>query len=262
MPPVMRPARAPLLALLALLTSVLTAIASSVTPPTAAWLLGEVERLTAPEMEGRGSGTTGGDRAARHLADALASFGLRPGGEHGTFFQSFVISVGTRLGAPTRLEAGDGSNPLIVGRDWTPHGGSPGADIVAEVVTAGHGIAASEQGQDDYAGLDVRGRIVVVLSGAPAGQVPASRLDKLIAARQRGAAAMLVVEDTLPALSATATTVGIPSASITPRQRPRSPRGRAPARACRSPWSVRSDARSTWSDCCPARTRRWPEKRS
>jgi Peptidase family M28/PDZ domain/PA domain len=216
MPPVMRPARAPLLALLALLTSVLPAIASSVTPPTAAWLLGEVERLTAPEMEGRGSGTTGGDRAARHLADALASFGLRPGGERGTFFQSFVISVGTRLGAPTRLEAGDGSNPLIVGRDWTPHGGSPGADIVAEVVTAGHGIAASEQGHDDYAGLDVRGRIVVVLSGAPAGQVPASRLDKLIAARQRGAAAMLVVEDALPALSATATTVGIPSASITP----------------------------------------------
>jgi aminopeptidase YwaD len=215
MPPVMRPARAPLLALLTLLTSVLTAVASSVTPPPAAWLLGEVERLTAPEMEGRGSGTSGGDRAARHLADVLASFGLRAAGDDGTFFQSFVISVGTRLANHSRLEPVDGSDSFNVGRDWMPHGGSPGADLTAEVVTAGHGIAAPEQGQDDYAGLDVRGRIVVILSGAPAGHAPASRLDKLIAARRHGAAAVLMVEDALPTLSATATTVGIPSASVT-----------------------------------------------
>lgn len=211
----MRPARAPLLALLTLLTSVLTAVASSVTSPSATWLLGEVERLTAPEMEGRGSATAGGDRAARHLADALASFGLRGAGDGGTFFQSFVISEGTRLAGPARLEPVDGSDTFIAGRDWTPHGGSPGADIVAEVVTAGHGIAAPEQGQDDYAGLDARGRIVVVRSGAPAGHAASSRLDKLIAARQRGAAAVLVVEDALPSLSATATAVGIPSASVT-----------------------------------------------
>jgi hypothetical protein len=211
----MRPARAPLLALLALLTSVLTAVASNVTPPSAAWLLGEIERLTAPEMEGRGSATSGGDRAARHLAGALASFGLRAAGDDGTFFQSFVVSVGTRLAADSRLEPVDGSNTFIIGRDWMPHGGSPGADISAEVVTAGHGIAAPEQGQDDYAGLDVRGRIVVIASGAPAGHVPASRLDKLIAAHQHGAAAVLVVEDALPTLAATATTVGIPSASVT-----------------------------------------------
>src|SRR5262245_5263958 len=216
MPPVIRPAWAPLLALLALLTSVLTAVASSVTPPPAAWLLAEVERLTTAEMEGRGSGTSGGDRAARHLADALASFGLRAGGENGTFFQPFVISVGTRLAPESRLESADGSNTFVVGRDWIPHGGSPGADISAEVVTAGHGIAAPEQGLDDYAGLEVRGRIVVITSGAPAGQAPASRLDKLIAAHQRGAAAVLVVEDRMPSLSATATTVGIPSASVTP----------------------------------------------
>jgi hypothetical protein len=214
MPPVI-PTRASLLALLALLTSVLTAVASSVTPPPAAWLLTEVERLTAPEMEGRGSGTAGGDRAARHLADALASFGLRPGGENGSFFQSFVVSAGTRLATPTRLESADGSLALTVDRDWTPHGGSPAADLVAEVVSAGYGIAA-EPGHDDYKGLDVRGRIVVVRAGAPAGHPPASRLDKLIAARLRGVAAVLVVEDALPSRSATATPVGIASASVTP----------------------------------------------
>lgn len=217
MPHVMRPARALVLALLTLLVSVLVATASSVAPPPAAWLRGEVETLTAGEMEGRRSGTPGGDRAARYLAGALAGFGLRPAGDGGTFFQSFVVSAGTRLAAPTRLEPASGSDAFVVGRDWTPHGGSPGADVNGEVVAAGHGIVAPEHGQDDYAELDVRSRIVLVLAGAPAGRhsVPASRLDKLIAARQQGAAAVLLVEEALPSLAATATTVGIPSASIT-----------------------------------------------
>jgi hypothetical protein len=201
----------------AVLVSALTAAASGVVPPPAVWLLGEVETLTAPEMEGRRSGTAGGDRAARHLAGALASFGLRPGGDGGTFLQSFEVSVAPRLADPTRLELLTGSDTFVVGRDWTPHGGSPGADVSAEIVAAGHGIAAPEQGQDDYAGLDVRGRIVLVRAGAPAGRdgLPATRLDKLIAAQQRGAAALMLVEEPPPALTATATTVGIPSASVT-----------------------------------------------
>jgi hypothetical protein len=207
----MRPARASLLALLAL-SSALLAFAGAVTPPSAAWLLGEVEALTASEMEGRGSGTSGGDRAARRLATAMESFGLRAGAADGTFFQSFVVSVGTRLAPFCRLEPLHGSDSFIVGRDWMPHGGSPGADISAEVVS----IAAPEHGQDDDPGLDVRGRIVVIASGAPAGHTPVSRLDKLIAARRQGAAAALIVEDALPTLSATATSVGIPSASVTP----------------------------------------------
>jgi hypothetical protein len=212
-----RPVRLLALAGLAWLASAFAAAAGGVAPPPPAWLRGEVEALTAPEMEGRRSGTAGGERAARHLAEALARAGLQPGGDGGTFLQSFVIAAGTRLAQPTRLAPAAGGEPFVVGRDWMPHGGSPGTDIRAEVVAAGHGIVDPEQGHDDYAGLDVRGRIVLVLGGAPAGRdsLPASRLDKLIAARQRDAAAVLVAEDALPALAATGTQVGIPSASVT-----------------------------------------------
>jgi peptidase M28-like protein/PDZ domain-containing protein/PA domain-containing protein len=214
---VTRPARALVLALLTLLASITTAPASSLVPPPAAWLLAEATALTAPEMEGRRSGTPGGDHAARHLADAMTRFGLRPAGDGGTFLQSFVVSVGTRLADPNALEPATGSQHFALGRDWMPHGGSPRADISAEVVAAGHGIVVPEQGHDDYAGVDVSGRIVLVVAGAPAGRdgLVTSRLDKLIAARQRGAAAVLVAEDALPGVTATATAAGIPSASVT-----------------------------------------------
>ncbi len=219
MRPVIFPPRLRLAALtLALLVASAASATKAVAPPGTTWLLEQVDALTASDMEGRRSGTPGGERAARHLADALAAFGLRPAGNDGSFFQSFVISSGTRLANPTALEL-DGSAPaqFAVARDWIPHGGSPTADVTAEVVTAGHGVVAVEHGPDDYAGLDVRGRIVLAFSGAPAAaDVRPSRLDKLIAARERGAAGLLVIEDPLPSLAATATRVEIPSASITP----------------------------------------------
>lgn len=206
------------LALVLLIIVVPAASSPTAAPPTATWLLEQVDALTATEMEGRRSGTPGGDRAARRLAEALAALGLRPGGDRESFFQSFVIASGTRVAEPTALES-DGAAPrsFAVGRDWMPHGGSPEADVTAAVVLAGHGVLAPEQGHDDYAGLDVRGRIVVADAGVPAvaADLRPSRLDKLIAARERGAAGLLLVEDTLPALAATSTHVDMPSASIT-----------------------------------------------
>ncbi|HEY7869738.1 MAG TPA: hypothetical protein VIF59_10950, partial [Methylomirabilota bacterium] len=81
----MRPLRdASRLAALAVLLLTATVAAS---PPAASELQAHVQALTAPEMEGRASGTAGGDRAARYIAAALARAGLRPGGDAGTFFQ-------------------------------------------------------------------------------------------------------------------------------------------------------------------------------
>ena len=56
--------------------------------------------LTAPGMEGRGSGTAGGERAARYIADALAAAGLNGGGEAGTYFQSFALAADVLRAAP------------------------------------------------------------------------------------------------------------------------------------------------------------------
>ena len=104
----LRRSRAAIAALL--LSFVLTAVAAAARPGLgAADLLAHVTALTAPEMEGRGSGTPGGDRAARYIADALARAGLRPGGEGGTFFQEFPVATIPSLGPGNRLEVAAGS---------------------------------------------------------------------------------------------------------------------------------------------------------
>jgi len=196
--------RAPGLAA-ALLALLLTTAAAA--PPRAADLRAHVLALTAPEMEGRASGSAGGERAARYIAAALARMGLRPGGDAGTFFQELVVGETPSVGAGSRLApAGPGMGALPVGQAWTPHGGSASGQASAELVYVSH---------DDYASVDVRGRIALALAGAPEGAARPSRLEKLIAARRAGARALLIVEDPLPAVTATAAPVSLLSGSIT-----------------------------------------------
>src|SRR4030095_6395294 len=92
--------------------------------PTSEELGRHVPALAAPEMEGRGSATEGGERAARYLESTLSALGLRPGGDNGTWRQSFVVRKGVRV-APGALLAHAGGAPLAVGQEWLPHGGSP-----------------------------------------------------------------------------------------------------------------------------------------
>lgn len=197
------PLAATLLSLLLLTTAAVPAPA----PPGAAVLQAHVVALTAPEMEGRGSGTPGGDRAARYIAGALARVGLRPGGEGGTFFQEFVVGQTPRIGAGSRLApVGPAPDTLPVAHAWTPHGGSTTGQVVAELVFVGY---------DDYTAVDVSGRIALTLAGAPAGSARPSRLEKLVAARRAGARGLLIVEDALPAVTATAAPVALLSGSVT-----------------------------------------------
>ena len=191
-------------------------VASHVALPDPSALAVHVIALTAPEMEGRASGTVGAERAARYLADQLAAAGLHPGGEGASFLQSFVIGSTARLGAGSSLER-LGASParFEAGRDWVPHGGSRRETVRGELVFAGYGVSAS--GHDDYAGLDVTGRVVLVLDGVPpsVSGPPPSRLDKLIAARRRGAVALLISGDGLPALESTAAPVNLVSGTLT-----------------------------------------------
>jgi hypothetical protein len=199
-------------ALVLLLTSSAAVGRGPVLTPPASDLQVTVEMLTQMEMNGRRSGTAGGERAAARLAQSLADVGLRPGGDNGTFLQSFVLPAGRTLGPASALEV-DG-RVLKVGVDWTPHGGSRAAEARGDVVFLGYGVTAP--GWDDWAG-DVRGKIVVVLDGVPSrlAEHRSSRLDKVIRARQHGAAAVLIVADTLPTLDATAAPVDVVSWSLT-----------------------------------------------
>ena len=205
----------PLGVALVLLGALAVSARGALVAPTAQSLAEDVATLAAPDMEGRRSGTPGADRAARRIAEWLQHAGLRPGGEHGTYVQPFVIERGARLRTANTLEIlSPAPRGLEVGRDWTPHGGSPSGEVAGEVVFAGHGASGAYGSRDDWAELDVRGKIVVVLDG-PSDGGRVTRLEKLLAAKRHGAAALLLVGDALPPLDATAVPVGLPSATIT-----------------------------------------------
>ena len=209
--------RAPACAALLLVALVAAPVlaAPPVAPPAPSELSAHVHALAAPPMEGRGSGTAGGERAARYIEDALIGLGLRPGGDGATFRQSFVVDSVSRVGANAVLErTGPGAKAFAAGAQWQPHGGAPSREVSGEVVRVGHGIVAP--GHDDYAGVDARGRIALAMDGAPPGTPSGrvSRLEKLIAARQRGAIALLIATDAPPTPDATATPFDLPSASI------------------------------------------------
>ena len=193
-----------------------TAVAIRVAPPTPSTLATHVLALTAPEMEGRASGAVGAERAARYIVDRFAAAGLRPGGEGGSFLQRFVIGSTVRLGAGNSLtRLGVRPARLEAGRDWMPHGGSRRGTVRGELVSAGFGVSTA--GHDDYAGLDATGQIILVLDGLPPrwSGPPPSRLDRLIAARRRGAVALLISGDGLPALEATSAPVNLVSGALT-----------------------------------------------
>ena len=157
-------------------------VAGAAQAPRAEELAAFVVALTAPEMEGRGSGTVGGDRAARYLADRLAASGFRPGGDAGTFFSWFPVGSTARAAAGSALKRmGPAPGPLALGRDWAPHGGSLAGDAAGEVVFVGYGLAAPDGGPGDYAG--VSGKIALALDGGAPGGRP-SRLGEA----HRGAA--------------------------------------------------------------------------
>src|SRR5438876_10380749 len=178
-----------------LLASAVALARAPVVPPTPSELRAIVETLTAPEMDGRRAGTPGGERATERLATWLGTAGLRPAGDSGTFLQSFRVASGRRLGPGSALEIG--GRALAPGVDWTPHGGSRPGEITGPLAFV----------DDEWSG-DVRGKVVVATAHRP-------RLETLILARQRGAAALLLVADPLPTLDATAAPVDIASGALT-----------------------------------------------
>jgi hypothetical protein len=182
--------------------------------PGAARLAGWVQDLADPAMEGRGAGRPGADRAAAYLADQFRRIGLRPLGDGGTYLQRFSVLTRVRLGADNALElTGAGAPPraFAVGPEFLPFTFSDDGDVTGEVVFAGFGISAPPVGYDDYAGLDVRGKIVLVMTGEPHEsdpQGPFRRAEhfhytelrhKILNAREHGATGVVVVEGPLRA---------------------------------------------------------------
>jgi hypothetical protein len=122
-------------------------------------------------LEGRGTGTRGYDIGAKYVASQFAAAGLKPGAKDGSWFQPVTLSE-ARLDGPASVtitaKAGDktvwshGSEAIV-----SPSQRDTSTDVAAPLVFAGFGIDAPKQGFNDYAGLNVKGKIVVILQGIP-----------------------------------------------------------------------------------------------
>jgi hypothetical protein len=161
-----------LLASFALLSAVLVAFSGwtleSITPTssTTAELLRHVQYLASNELTGRGVDTPGIKLAANYIAKEFAQYGLKAAGDNNSYFQSFEVTVGVDVKEPSQLALGN-SLMAALREEWIPLGFSASNRAEAEVVFAGYGITAKDYGYDDYAGIDVKDKIVLVLRYEP-----------------------------------------------------------------------------------------------
>ncbi len=145
----------------------------SITPDHIRW---HVRYLSHDLLEGRGTGQRGGDVAAEYIATQFAEYGLKPAGDHGTYMQKVPL-VGITTLADTQFslvpKQGEAMNlkPLdeYVAYDHTQQAQS---DVDAEIVFVGYGIDAPEYNWDDYKGMDVRGKVLLILVNEPPSDDP------------------------------------------------------------------------------------------
>lgn len=122
-------------------------------------------------LEGRGTGTRGGDLAARYLAAQFAALGLKPAAPDGSFYQWVSLAGSTTepsfvVGAQRRLLVLEEGTDFVA---W-PERTDSIITLDAEIAFAGYGITAPEFGWDDYEGTAQTGRIVMVLPNDPGGR--------------------------------------------------------------------------------------------
>lgn len=155
-----------------------------------------LEFLASPELGGRYTLSPGLNIAARYLASRLESYGYKGGASDGSFLQHFDVQTLKVDADKTSLELTvDGKTERIAYGDFAT-GSNSDADVSGQIVFAGYGISAPELGHDDYAGLDVKGKIALVVSGQPS-NVDSSKVGEQNqaegAAKAHGAVALLAL---------------------------------------------------------------------
>jgi len=180
-------------------------------------LRNHVAALTSDAADGRRTGTPGEKIATGYVARVFRAIGLEPAGEHGTYFHEFSFTSGVSLGPKNQLTVSGppaATGTLAVDSDWRPLAFSGVGEFgSAPVVFGGYGLVTpAEEGvaaRDDYAGLDVSDRWVLVLRDVPSGAPPAARRHwrrfatlrhKAMVARDRGARGVLFVRGPLSKL--------------------------------------------------------------
>ncbi len=167
-------------------------------------LLGHVYYLASDELGGRGVGTPGIERAGQYIADQFAAAGIEPGGDDGTYFQTFQIGLDAELGEGTELALeGAGADQPAINTDYRPFAWSASGGFAGELLFVGYGLVDAARGYDDYRGVDAQGRVLLMLRREPpswsiGGEYSgAARFDnKAALAKELGAVAVLVANQT------------------------------------------------------------------
>jgi Zn-dependent M28 family amino/carboxypeptidase len=184
-------------------------------------ILNHIKVLASDEYEGRGPGTTGEEKAVAYISDQFRRLGLKPGNPDGTFTQTVPLVGFQANKIEGSFRAGDRSIPLSFPNDFVAVSRRMAQQVTVEksdVVFVGYGVVAPEYGWDDYKGLDVRGKTLLMLVNDP--PVPdaadPSKLDpatfkgramtyygrwtyKYEIASEKGAAAAILIHETEPA---------------------------------------------------------------
>ena len=169
--------------------------------------LDDVRQLTVPSMEGRGDGTKGLTRAAHLIEQRYKTLGLEPAGVR-SYLQPFAVVTGAKLKADNFLHVqnGQAKTALKLNQDFVPFSFSSSGLASGALVFAGYGASAAEFSYDDYANLDVKDKIVVLLRYEPPGFASHEKtgltqhsqlITKAINARNHGAKAVILVNGKL-----------------------------------------------------------------
>lgn len=129
--------------------------------------LEHIKFLASAALKGRGDGSPELEKAAKYIEDRFHADGLKTVG--GNYLQPFEISTSSKLGKTNKFEAITGGDieTLQSEKDFLPYSFSASGKANGQLVFAGYGITAPEYDYDDYAGLDVRGKFVLVLAHEP-----------------------------------------------------------------------------------------------
>ena len=183
-------------------------------------LLAHIKVLSSDQFEGRAPSTPGEELTVKYLVDQFRGFGLKPGNPNGTYVQDVPL-FGIRSTPSSSIIAGGKTIELEPKKDYVAWTIRPVPEIKvagSDVVFVGYGVVAPEYGWDDYKGVDVKGKTIVMLVNDPAVPDPANpgELDpnmfkgkamtyygrwtyKYEIASQKGAAAAVIIHETGPA---------------------------------------------------------------
>ena len=156
--------------------------------------LSHVRYLSSPELKGRATGSPQLEKAARYIAGQFRSFGLTP------TELAFPVALGAHMGPKNHLkfkEPGE-TKSLAPTKDFLPLSFSSSGELQAGVVFAGFGITDKKENYDDYDGLDVSGKFVLILRHEPKENSHKEHVcfaDKAVNAKMHGARGVILVND-------------------------------------------------------------------